>query len=180
MENQSPLISIVIPFYSTKKGFLKRSIESVLKQDYQNFEIIIVDDCSPVNAHNEIVELLPNKKIKILRNKTNRHGAYSRNHGIANAQGEYIALLDADDYWDVNHLSTCIKEISNCDFIYSNIQRVLDSTITKINVSDAKNYDKALMADILLDSPPQTNSFFFRQSCYPTVKFDESLKRHQD
>ncbi len=180
MGSQSNLISVVIPFYSTEKGFLERSVKSVLKQDYQNFEIIIVDDCSPINAVDELSELLPNEKIKVFRNKVNRHGAYSRNYGIEQSNGEFIALLDADDYWDNNHLSTCIREIDDYDFIYSNIQRVIGSNVTKIEVSDIKNYEQNLMADILLDSPPQTNSFFFRKSCYPTVKFDESLKRHQD
>lgn len=180
MESQSNLISVVIPFYSTEKGFLERSVKSVLKQDYQNFEIIVVDDCSPINAIDELSKLLPNEKIQIFRNKTNRHGAYSRNYGIEQSNGKFIALLDADDYWDNDHLSQCMHEIKDYDFIYSNIQRVIGSNVTKIEVSDVKDYKKSLMADILLDSPPQTNSFFFRKSCYPTIKFDESLRRHQD
>lgn len=179
-DSDSKKVSVIIPFYSTETGFLLRSVQSVLEQTYKNIEILIVDDCSPITAISELQAILPHQNIKIIRNSTNRHGAYSRNRGIGEAVGEYIALLDADDYWDNEHIEICVDNINNNDFIYSNINRVIDGVITKRESSDINDFSKDLMADILLSSPPQTNSFFFKRSCFLTIQFDEDLKRHQD
>ena len=89
------LVSVVIPVYNAE-NYVGETIESVLKQTYSNFEIIIVDDCGSDNSM-EVVKQYKDERIKILHNDKNRGIAYSRNRGIANAEGEYIALLDNDD-----------------------------------------------------------------------------------
>lgn len=178
--NPHPLISVVIPFYSRDRGKLIKAVESAFNQSYSNIEIIIVDDHSPVSAADELKKV-SDHRIRIIKNDSNKNGAYSRNRGISEAKGEFIALLDADDFWKEDHLETNLKAIGDSDFIYSNVIELANGTIVNYReTSDIQNYSRSTVCDILFDSPPQTNSFFFRRHCYPEVSFDERLNRHQD
>ena len=104
-------VSIIIPVYKKEK-YLEKCIRSLLDQSYSNFEIICIDDCSPDNSL-QIMEKLAeeDKRIRIIRNATNLGAAFSRNKGIQNAQGEYLLILDADDYFQ-NNLVEC--SINRC------------------------------------------------------------------
>lgn len=105
----SILISIVMPAYNAEKT-IAESIESVLKQTYQNIELIIVDDASDdrtVSIATVYAEKDP--RVKILKNKKNAGVAATRNQGIAEAKGQYIALLDSDDLWEADKLERQIK-----------------------------------------------------------------------
>lgn len=179
LEKDQKLVTVVIPFYSKESGLLTRAVESVLAQTYQGFNIVVVDDCSVISAAEELKDY-DDPRIKIIKNKRNMNGAYSRNRGIHEAETIYVALLDADDIYLPGHLMGCIQQIKNNDFIYSNIVRYLDGQPEPCEVSNVSGYSKDKICNILLDSPPQTNSFFFKRSCFPSVKFDESLARHQD
>lgn len=93
-----------MPCFNSER-FLADSIESVLKQTYENFELIIIDDASN-DGSMEIVESYhsKDKRIKILRNDENSGPAVSRNKGIEFAKGRYIAFLDSDDLWNTDKL----------------------------------------------------------------------------
>ena len=95
MKAMSPLISVVLPVYNAEK-YLTQSIESVLTQTYQNFELLLIDDGS-TDKSKEIMYSYHDDRIKILLNKYNRGLVYSLNKGIKYAQGKYIARMDADD-----------------------------------------------------------------------------------
>ena len=114
-----PLISIIIPLYN--KGFIvSRTIQSVLAQTYNDFEIIIIDDGSTDNGF-EIVSLFSDNRIKLFQQE-NKGAAAARNLGIENATGELITFLDADDFWFPNHLEEIFKlytDYPNCG-IYTN------------------------------------------------------------
>lgn len=89
-------VSVIIPVYNVEK-YIAETIESVLAQTYQDFEIIIVDDESPDNSI-EICRRFTDERIRIFQQK-NRGLAGARNTGIRHSQGNYIALLDSDDLW---------------------------------------------------------------------------------
>ena len=91
------LVSIIMPSYNTAK-FIEESIESVLKQTYQNWELIIVDDCSNDNT-GEVVSMFNDSRIKYLVNERNSGAAVSRNKAMKEAKGRWIAFLDSDDLW---------------------------------------------------------------------------------
>lgn len=91
------LVSVIMPSYNTAE-FIKETIESVLHQTYQNFEIIIVDDCSTDNT-DEVVSSIKDERIKYLKNEKNSGAAISRNRALREAKGEWIAFLDSDDVW---------------------------------------------------------------------------------
>ena len=90
-----------MPHYK-KKQFVKKSIESVLNQTYSNFEIIIIYDDTDIEDLNYINEIKKiDKRIKIIQNEKNVGAGYSRNIGISESRGDYIAFLDCDDCWQL-------------------------------------------------------------------------------
>ena len=98
------MISTIIPHYNNQTT-IARAISSVLKQTYQNFEIIIVDDFSiDINLLENILSSFNTDKIILIKHSKNKNGSVARNTGVSNAKGEYIAFLDADDEWNNNHL----------------------------------------------------------------------------
>lgn len=98
------LVSIITPTFNSAK-FIADTIESIVNQTYQNWELIIVDDASK-DATIRIVEnyLQTQLNIKLLKNEINKGAAYTRNRGIEAAQGDYIAFLDGDDIWKPHKL----------------------------------------------------------------------------
>lgn len=92
------LVSIIMPSYNTGK-YIVSSIKSVLAQTYQNWELLIVDDCSTDNTYNLVKELLKDNRIHYLRNEKNSGAAISRNRALKEARGRWIAFLDSDDLW---------------------------------------------------------------------------------
>ena len=97
------LVSIIMPSYNTGK-YIADSIQSVLNQTYQNWELIIVDDCSTDNTDQIIESFLKDNRIRYLKNKTNSGAAISRNYALREARGKWIAFLDSDDLWDAEKL----------------------------------------------------------------------------
>ena len=93
----APIASIIIPTYN-RAGLLPNAIRSVLRQTFQDFELIIVDDGSSDNTE-EVVAMVHNHKIKYIRHESNKGGSAARNTGIMSAQGKYIGFLDDDDEW---------------------------------------------------------------------------------
>lgn len=177
-------ISVVIPYYNDSSVF-RRTLESILNQTLLPKEVIIVDDCS--NDSQILKEIVSSFnvpfEILLYRNTENKNGAYSRNFGIRKSKYDYIALLDADDYWGSYHLEESIFLLENfdCDFIYSNIVKDYNNgELIKIKVTNHEILHNK--NDILFKQPPQTNSFFFKRDKLDllNISFDERLRRHQD
>ena len=92
------LVSIIMPSYNTGK-FIAETVNSVLAQTYENWEIIIVDDCSTDNTDEVVAQFLSDERIKYLKNDKNSGAAVSRNKALREAKGKWIAFLDSDDLW---------------------------------------------------------------------------------
>lgn len=103
------LVSIITPLYNSEK-FIEETIESVLKQTYSNWEMIIVDDCS-TDLGLSIVKKYSEKdsRIKYIRMKKNSGAAFCRNKAIKLSKGEFIAFLDSDDLWLERKLEKQVK-----------------------------------------------------------------------
>ena len=96
--------SVVIPLYNKEK-YVAQTLKSVVGQTYQNFEIIVVNDCSTDNSLG-VVQAIDDSRIKIIEHSENKGVSKSRNTGIKTATHHYIAFLDADDQWDSTYLET--------------------------------------------------------------------------
>lgn len=95
------IVSIVVPVYRAA-AYIAETIEMVRRQTYKNWELILVDDCSPDNSADIIQGIQPSHKeerIRLIRKEKNEGAAKARNTGIEAAKGRYIAFLDADDIW---------------------------------------------------------------------------------
>lgn len=92
------LVSIVMPSYNTA-SFIAEAIHSVLAQTYENWELLIVDDCSSDSTEEVISSFLSDPRIRYLKNEHNSGAAITRNRAIKEARGEWIAFLDSDDVW---------------------------------------------------------------------------------
>lgn len=92
------LVSIIMPSYNTAK-YIAETVQSVLAQTYQNWELIIVDDCSTDDTDEVVRPYLSDSRIKYLKNEKNSGAAVSRNRALREAQGKWIAFLDSDDLW---------------------------------------------------------------------------------
>lgn len=103
------LVSIIVPVYNSEK-FIKDTIKTVKQQTYQNWELILVNDCSTDNSESIInKQIEEDNRIKLISLKKNSGAAIARNTGIEKARGKYIAFLDADDLWKSNKLKSQIK-----------------------------------------------------------------------
>jgi len=118
--NTNPLISIVIPAYNSEK-YIGETIDSVLNQTYENFELLIVDDESNDKTP-EIIKQYKDSRIKYYRIPHSGRPSVPRNFGIQKADGELIAFLDSDDLWTKNKLENQIIHLeknSEAAFVYS-------------------------------------------------------------
>lgn len=143
------LVSIIIPVYNASR-FLEETINSIQKQTYSNWEAIFIDDCSSDNSYNLIKKYQKeDKRIKLIKNKTNSGAAVSRNNGINHAEGDYLCFLDADDKWHPEKLEKQINFMQelNCEFSFTGYQFADEKCNPNgkiVSVPDKINYQQAL------------------------------------
>lgn len=109
MNASAPLISIVIPTYNHAE-FLKAAVDSVVAQTYHNWQAIIVNNFSNDNTI-QIVSSFKDERISLINFRNDGVIAASRNEGIRNATGEFVAFLDSDDIWRPEKLAKCVPEL---------------------------------------------------------------------
>ena len=141
------LVSIIIPYYK-KKNYIKKTINSILRQTYKKFEIIIIND-EPGELSKNILSFLKKKdnRIKIINNKKNIGAGESRNKGIKIAKGKYIAFIDSDDLWKKNKLLKQIEFMhkKNIEISHTSYEIIDDDSVIK-GTRQAKimNYKKLI------------------------------------
>lgn len=113
--------SVVIPMFN-RANVIKRAIDSVLGQTYQDFEIVVVDDGSTDDSVT-VVKSYNDKRIRLIHQE-NSGATAARNNGISNSYGTYVSFLDSDDYWFDNMLAEQLKTYNSDNeigFVYSNV-----------------------------------------------------------
>ena len=160
----NPLVSAIIPVYNGKK-FLSDAVDSILKQNYNPIEIIIVDDGS-TDGTAEIKNGFSNQVQYIYQD--NKGPASARNKGITAARGEFVAFLDSDDLWPDNKLNT------QTNYLIQNPQLEVILGHTKVFTSELTGKENSLIS-------VQLGSILFRKSVFEAVgNFDEKLKFSED
>lgn len=127
------LVSIIMPSYNTAQ-YIAETIQSVINQTYQNWELIIIDDCS-TDSTDVVIEMIHDSRIRYIKNKKNSGAAISRNRALRLARGRWIAFLDSDDLWKPEKLEKQIRFMKNnkCYFSYTNYEEI-DADGNKTNV----------------------------------------------
>ena len=111
------LVSIVMPAYNAAQ-FIGPSIESVLAQTYQNWELLVVDDCSNDETV-EVVSSFRDERIRCLKNRINSGAAVSRNRALREAKGQWIAFLDSDDVWASSKLEIQLGYMTDNNYAFT-------------------------------------------------------------
>lgn len=143
----SELVSIIMPSYNTG-AFIKKTIQSVLNQSYENWELIIVDDCSTDNTDEVVLPFLNDQRIRYIKNEKNSGAAVSRNRALREAKGKWIAFLDSDDLWLPEKLEKQVlfMKKNGYYFSYTNYEEINeDGKKTGVYVSGPKKITKSGM-----------------------------------
>jgi glycosyltransferase involved in cell wall biosynthesis len=119
-------ISVLMSTYNTRFSLVKRAIDSVLNQAFQDFELIVIDDGSDNDPDNQVLRYVKQHEDKViyLRHK-NTGQSNSINQGILFSKGLYITILDADDEYKPNHLEACLEAVRDVDLIASTTETVV-------------------------------------------------------
>lgn len=140
-------ISVLMSVFNTEIELIKRAINSVLSQDFQDFELIIIDDGSQAEMHIQLLEYVENIQHEVIYIRhTNRGQSLSINRGIRNSKGEYITILDADDEMKPNHLSACLSELGAYDLMASTTETIVNDEDDYF-VPDKMNFEELIHID---------------------------------
>lgn len=181
------LVSVVIPTYGRSET-LQRAIESVVHQTYQNTEILVVDDNEPGSEISlevkRLIDSLGYPNLKLVTQERHINGAAARNAGIRVAKGEYIALLDDDDFFLPEKLEMQVRFLETLDESFGGVSsRKVYIRNGKIEgTSDRWRANKKQNFDIISRKlNVSTCTLLLRHRCLDeTGYFDERLRRHQE
>jgi len=181
---EMPLISVVIPTYN-RAYCIADAVRTAAAQDYKNLEIVAVDDGSTDDTLRALSELQATEpRLRILQHQTNKGVSAARNTGIAAAQGEFIALLDSDDTWLPEHLSTQMRQFTeepSLDLVYSDGILLLDSDQRKFMDKNPSNGEATFEALIVERCQiPISTVVARKQALMKAGLFDETLPRCDD
>ena len=186
-------VSVIIPTYNSEK-YVAKAIESALQQTYPNVEVIVVDDASQ-DGTVEVVAGYCCDSVKLIVSDRNRGPSYSRNRGIEAAVGEWIALLDSDDWYAPNRIEKLLQvaHTENADFVVDDLYFISDgaqkpwstrfsehwgfgsgkvpiNTIRQINAVDFIDLDLGILKPLI------KREFLVRHQ----LEFDEDLRFGED
>jgi len=162
--------------YNTNFSYIKRAIDSVLNQDFQNFELIIIDDGSKENNRELLLAYVEKNEDKLIYIRhSNRGQSESINRGVLNCVGEYITILDSDDEYKPNHLSACLEAIENYDLICSKSSTIVDD-INDFYVPDKNDLTKL----VHLDNSILFGTLFGRKKVFSSINFRSGFAADSD
>lgn len=154
--------------FNTEFQLTKRAIDSVLEQDFQDFELIIIDDGSTKNDRKSLLEYIEKHEDKIAYIRhSNRGQAESINRGVINSIGDYITILDSDDEYKPFHLSACLQEMEHADLICSTTETIVDS-VEDYYVPDKND----LSRPIHLDDAILFGTLFGHKKVFKSIDFE--------
>jgi len=174
-------VSVIIPCYNYA-DYIGEAIESVLNQDYKNYELIVIDDGSTDNTP-EVLKLYSDR-IRYIRQE-NQGLSATRNNGIKLSQNKFITFLDADDRWEVNFLSEIMQEFQRQSQDVA-LVACLDSKIDKNGVSLPDRAHHSKLGELSTKDLILKNRFFpgaaiIRKQVFKELGgFDQNLKSSED
>jgi glycosyltransferase involved in cell wall biosynthesis len=169
-------VSVLMTVFNTNLLYTKRAIDSVLNQDFQDFELIIIDDGSKENNRETLMDYVEKyeDKISYIRH-SNRGQSESINRGVLYSLGDYITILDSDDEYKPNHLSACLREMNELDLICSTSETIVDND-NDYYVPD--KYDQSKL--IHLDEVILFGTLFGRKKVFNSINFKTGFAADSD
>lgn len=176
-----PKVTVIIATYNAI-AYLPNTVDSVIQQTFTDFEVLIVDDGS-TDETVEWVSKLVDPRVRLI-SQANQGVAVARNQGIANAQGEYVAFLDADDLWEPTKLEKqvkCLEENPQVGLVNTSIVNIDEQgkPLGAVNAPDVEGNVLNYIVEenlILCGSAPMV-----RSSCLEAVQgFDQKLMSAED
>lgn len=176
-----PKVSVVIPAYNAMK-YLPKTLDSVLQQTFADFEILIVNDGSSDNI-SQWASSVKDPRVRLI-SQENQGLPGARNTGIENAQGEYIAFVDADDLWAPTKLEkqvSCLDERPKVGLVYT-WTVLVDENDNPTGRIFASNFEGSVWRNLLeTNEMNNSSSSMVRRCCFEQVGlFDRSLKSAED
>lgn len=175
---KSPLVSVVMPSYNAEK-FIVEAITSVINQTYSHWELIVVDDCS-TDGTQEIVKSYIEKdsRIRLIAKKKNSGVANTRNIGINEAKGQFIALLDSDDVWEKKKLEKQIQlqQKTKAEIIYCSYDFIDEhgcSTLRPFVVPGETTYEQMLVSSVISSSTAFIESKILKEHLFKSEYYHE-------
>lgn len=175
-------VSVIIPTYNRAK-FLRIAIASVLNQTLQDFEIVVVNDASEDNTR-QVIENIQDRRVRYLCNATRKGVATSRNTGILNSEGRYIAFLDDDDEWFPQKLEkqfNVLESSPTIGVIYTG-SLAIESTSRSILYQLAPTLKGRIFDQLAIQKwIAPTSTFFLKRECFNKVGlFDVNIEFGED
>ena len=169
-------VSVLMTVFNTNLLYTKRAIDSVLNQDFQDFELIIIDDGSKNNNRESLLDYVEKfeNKISYIRH-SNRGQSESINRGFLYSLGEYITIIDSDDEYKPNHLSACLMEMNELDLICSTSETIVDND-SDYYVPDKNDHTKL----IHLDEVILFGTLFGRKKVFNSINFKTGFAADSD
>jgi len=169
-------VSVLMTVFNTNLLYTIRAIDSVLNQDLQDFELIIIDDGSKENSRDLLMDYVEKyeDKISYIRH-SNRGQSESINRGALYSLGEYITIIDSDDEYKPNHLSACLMEMNELDLICSTSETIVDND-SDYYVPDKNDHTKL----IHLDEVILFGTLFGRKKVFNSINFKTGFAADSD
>lgn len=176
--DKKPIISVVIPAFNAEK-YIAEAIESVLGQSYENFELLVVNDCS-TDCTSTVVESFAfhDKRVTLIDLPANKGGpAGPRNIGVLQARGRWIAFLDADDIWHPCKLQRQLDLLEKTGARFCSTQMVDFVDANQLSLSDASldQYEWVSFLSQLIKFRTPTSSVVVEKSLIERYPFNESM-----
>lgn len=168
----NPLISVIIPTYNSE-SYLFKAVNSVINQDYEMWELLIVDNCSTDKTFKVASDFSSSdSRIKVIKLDHNSGGpAHPRNVGIEKAFGEYIAFLDSDDWWYEKKLSTILPYLFRHDVVYHDLDFYSVKGKRAFQKTPSRQLNSPIFVDLLTKGNTlATSSVCVRHSIIEKVK----------
>jgi glycosyltransferase involved in cell wall biosynthesis len=169
-------ISVLMAVYNTDFSYIKRAIDSVMCQDFQDFELIVIDDGSKDNDRTALLQYVEKYEDKIVYIRQRNHGqSEAMNRGVLISSGTFITILDGDDEYKPHHLSACLKEVADVDLICSTTETIVDSN-DDYYVPDKDDLTKL----IHLDETVLFGTLFGRKKVFSSLSFKSGFAADAD
>lgn len=175
-----PVFSIVIPAYN-RADIIEKSIQSVLTQEFQDFEIIVVDDGSKDNTV-DVVKSISDSRIRLITQQ-NGGASRARNRGVEEARGKYIAFLDSDDVFLPHHLKQALADLEKGARVCTFTQVIVDrgDGIKYLKPHRAPNANEHISEYLMSDRGfVPTIALIVPKLLAQNVRYDESLSKGDD